>query len=123
MTGAYDEAERHADVVIRLAAEQGMPHWDAQASITRGWAMAGRGRAGDGADLIRRSIAMLTGIGSYASMTFYWAGQAEAELACGNLDGARAAVADAMRYIERSDERIHEAGLRGIAARIEAVAR
>jgi predicted ATPase len=122
VTGAYDEAERHADVVIRLAAEQGMPHWDAQANITRGWAMAGTGRGGEGADLIRRSIAVLTGIGSYASMTFYWAGQAEAELACGNVTGARAAIADAMKYIDRSDERIHEAGLRDLAARIESAA-
>jgi class 3 adenylate cyclase len=122
VTGAFAEAEGHAAEVIRLAAEQGMPHWDAQASITRGWALAGRGRAREGSDLIRRSIAMLTGIGSFASMTFYWAGQAEADLAAGNLDGARAAIADAMRYIDRSDERVHESALRDLAARIERAA-
>ncbi|HUQ01319.1 MAG TPA: AAA family ATPase [Kofleriaceae bacterium] len=119
VAGAFDEAEGHAAEVIRLAAEQGMPHWDAQASITRGWALAGRGRAREGSELIRRSIAMLTGIGSFASMSFYWAGQAEADLAAGDLDGARAAIADALRYVDRSDERIHEPALRALAARVE----
>jgi hypothetical protein len=61
-------------------------------------------------------------MGSFASMTFYWAAQAEADLAAGNLDGARAAIADAMRYIERSDERVHESALRDLAARIERAA-
>ncbi len=122
MVGAHDEAERHAEVVTRLAAEQGMPHWDAQATITRGWALAGRGRAGEGADVMRQAIGLLTAIGSYATMTLYWAGLAETELALGNLDAARAAIADAMRYLERSDERIHEAGLHVLAARIAASA-
>ncbi|HEX7842512.1 MAG TPA: TOMM system kinase/cyclase fusion protein, partial [Kofleriaceae bacterium] len=43
LRGDFAEAERHADVALRLAADQGMPHWHAQAQITRGWATAGLG--------------------------------------------------------------------------------
>ena len=41
LRGDFTEAERHSDVALRLAADQGMPHWHAQAQITRGWAIAG----------------------------------------------------------------------------------
>jgi class 3 adenylate cyclase/predicted ATPase len=120
IAGIHDEAEQHSDAVIRLAAEQGMPHWDAQASITRGWAQSMRGRVEQGAAGIRKAIAMLTGMGGYASMSFYWAGLAEVELTLGNHDAARAALAEARRYVERSDERIYEAGLQALASRIGA---
>jgi hypothetical protein len=55
-------------------------------------------------------------------MTFYWAGLAEAELLQGRLEEARAAVGEAMRYMEKSDERVHEAGLHTLAGRVEAAA-
>jgi predicted ATPase len=118
MGGDFEQAERHSDTVIRLAAEQGMPHWDAQAQITRGWAIAGHGRPAEGALVIRRGIDALTGIGSKASMTFYWGALAEAELAAGELAAASAALDEAVRYMETSDERIHQAGLALVAARI-----
>jgi tetratricopeptide (TPR) repeat protein len=111
LRGDYEAAERHSGVVIRLAADQGMRHWDAQAQITRGWAIAGLGRATEGAAGARAGIDALTRIGSRASMTFYWGGLAEAELAAGRADRAAAALDQAVRYMNESDERIHQAGL------------
>jgi predicted ATPase len=111
LRGDYEAAERHSAVVIRLAADQGMRHWDAQAQITRGWAIAGLGRATEGAAGARAGIDALTRIGSRASMTFYWGGLAEAELAAGRADRAAAALDHAVRYMNESDERIHQAGL------------
>jgi tetratricopeptide (TPR) repeat protein len=118
LAGDQARAERHADVVIGLAVEQGMPHWDAQAQITRGLSLAERGRGGEGADAMRAAIAALTGIGTRASMTFYWAALAEAELGLGRIDGARASVGEGLRYMEESDERVYEAGLHTLAGRI-----
>lgn len=118
LRGDFDQAERHSETVMRLSVEQGMPHWDAQAQITHGWSIAGRGRADEGAAVVRRGIDGLLGIGSRASMTFYWRGLAEANLLAGDLTGARAALDEATAYMEASDERIHQAGLELLAARI-----
>ena len=122
LRGDFAEAERHADVAIRLAAEQGMPHWHAQAQITRGWAIAGLGRAAEGATIARAGIGALTGIGSKAGMTFYWGALAEAELAAGRVDQATTALEEAVRYMALSGERIHQAGLALIEAKIAVAA-
>jgi TOMM system kinase/cyclase fusion protein len=118
LRGDFAEAERHADVAIRLAAEQAMPHWHAQAQITRGWAIAGLGRADEGAAIARAGIGALTGIGSKAGMTFYWGALAEAELAAGRVDQATTALEEAVRYMALSGERIYQAGLALIEAKI-----
>ncbi|HEX3476898.1 MAG TPA: TOMM system kinase/cyclase fusion protein [Kofleriaceae bacterium] len=118
LRGDFTEAERHAEVALRLAADQGMPHWHAQAQITRGWAIAGLGRAAEGAAITRAGINALTGIGSKAGMTFYWGALAEAELAAGHIDQATTALEEAVRYMALSGERIHQAGLALIEAKI-----
>ena len=122
LRGDFAEAERHADVALRLAADQGMPHWHAQAQITRGWATAGLGRAAEGAAIARAGINALTGIGSKAGMTFYWGALAEAELAAGRIDQATTALEEAVRYMALSGERIHQAGLALIEAKIAVAA-
>ncbi len=104
-------AERHADVVVRLAAEQGMPHWEAQAQIARGWGMSQRGQAGESFGLMQRHSQALMGMGARATMSFYFAGIAGAALRAGRLDEARTVLADARAYVESSDERVYEAGL------------
>ncbi|MCH9681855.1 MAG: AAA family ATPase, partial [Deltaproteobacteria bacterium] len=81
LDGDAARALSRSETVIGLAADQGMPHWDAQASITRGWALAQTGRGEEGIAGLRGGIAGLTGMGSMATMTLYWAGLAEAELA------------------------------------------
>lgn len=98
LRGDFAEAEHHADVAIWLATEQGMPHWAAQAQITRGWSIAGLGHATEGAALARAGINAPTGIGSRAAMTIYWAGLAEAELAA-----AYKPIARALAVAERQD--------------------
>jgi tetratricopeptide (TPR) repeat protein len=118
LEGAFDQAVVHADAVIRLAAEQGMPHWDAQATITRGWALAGLGRGAEGIDTMQRSIQALLAIGSRASMTFYWAGLAEAQLSARDTAGAQRSLDQALAMVDRGDERIYEGGLRWLEGRI-----
>jgi TOMM system kinase/cyclase fusion protein len=122
LRGDFADAERHAEVALRLAADQGMPHWHAQAQITRGWAIAGLGRAAEGAAITRAGINALTGIGSKAGMTFYWGALAEAELAAGRVDQATTALEEAVRYMALSGERIHQAGLALIEAKIAVAA-
>jgi TOMM system kinase/cyclase fusion protein len=118
LRGDFAQAERHGALVEQLASEQGMPHWTAQARCIRGWASAGLGRAAEGAVLARAGIDALIGIGSHAAMTFYFRGHAEAALITGQLEVAAAVLDEAQRYIERSDERIHEAGLALVRARV-----
>ncbi|HEY0478373.1 MAG TPA: TOMM system kinase/cyclase fusion protein [Kofleriaceae bacterium] len=118
LRGDFARAERHSDVVLRLAAEQGMLPWQAQAQATRGWAIAGLGHPAEGAALARAGIDTLLGIGSRAALTLYWTGLAEAELAAGHIDRAAAALDDAVRYMAQSGERIHQAGLALLEARI-----
>jgi TOMM system kinase/cyclase fusion protein len=118
LRGDAAEADRHAAAVSQLAAEQGMPHWAAQAKCIRGWALAQLGRGAEGAVLARAGIDGLLAIGSRAAMTFYWRGLAEAELVAGDPAAAAAALAEALRYVADSDERIHEAALALLEAKL-----
>jgi TOMM system kinase/cyclase fusion protein len=118
LRGDFGAAEQHANAVIQLAAEQGMLHWNAQATIIRGWAISGLGRAAEGAGLARAGIDALLGIGSKAAMTFYWAALAEAHIAAGHVDHAAAALDEARRYMAQSGERIYEAGIALLEAKI-----
>jgi TOMM system kinase/cyclase fusion protein len=118
LRGDFAEAERHGALVEQLANEQGMLHWTAQARCIRGWAIAGLGRAAEGAVLARAGIDALIGIGSHAAMTFYFRGHAEVALIAGDLAVAAAVLDEAARYLARSDERIHEAGLALLEARV-----
>jgi len=93
-----------------------------EAQITRCWAIAGLGRAAEGAAITRAGINALTGIGSKAGMTFYWGALAEAELAVGHVDQATTALEEAVRYLALSGERIHQAGLTLIEAKIAVAA-
>ncbi|MEO7733511.1 MAG: TOMM system kinase/cyclase fusion protein, partial [Kofleriaceae bacterium] len=118
LRGDFVQAQRHGALVEQLADEQGMLHWTAQARCIRGWAISGLGHAAEGAVLARAGIDALQGIGSHAAMTFYFRGHIEASLLSGQLEAAATVLDEARRYVARSDERIHEAGLALVEARV-----
>jgi predicted ATPase/class 3 adenylate cyclase len=118
VAGDFERARRFAETAIRLGAEQGMPNWDAQGRITLGWALSCLGDTDAGVTAIRAGISMLSTMGARATMTVYRTGHVLAELSAGSLDGAREALAEGIAYGERSDERLHEAGLYAAAAQL-----
>ena len=95
---------------MRLAAEQGMPHWQAQAGITGGWAAALRGDTGS-TELLRRYTQGLMGMGARATMSVYYAAIVETELREGKFEAARTTLQEAMAFVEQTNERLYEAGL------------
>jgi tetratricopeptide (TPR) repeat protein len=118
MFGDHVAGLRHSDLVMRLAAEQGMPHWAAQAGITRGWALAIRGER-EGADVMRQCAGGLMAMGARASMSMYYAGMIEAELQRGRPEVARATLTEADAYVAETGERLYEAGLAALRVRVE----
>ncbi|WP_437563944.1 protein kinase domain-containing protein [Sorangium sp. So ce542] len=122
LVGDVAGAEAHASVLGKLAEEVGMPHWAALSQIDLGWAAAARAAQGpagaeararyaEGAARIRGGLAMLMGVGSRVSLTYWRAALIDAELGAGNVDEASALLDDTLAFIEKSDERYFEAEL------------
>ena len=57
-------AQETAERLIALSAEHGFPHWLAQATITRGWAMAEQGHDEEGIAQIQEGLAAFRAIGT-----------------------------------------------------------
>jgi predicted ATPase len=51
------ESLEHAEAVLRLAAEQGLPFYSAGGSILRGWSLAQQGQAEEGVAQVREGLA------------------------------------------------------------------
>ncbi|WP_437282756.1 protein kinase [Sorangium sp. So ce375] len=122
LLGDLAGAEAHAHALSKLSGEVGMPHWTALSQIDLGWATAAhaadgpageaaRARFAEGAARIRGGLAMLTGVGSRVSLTYWRSALIEAELGAGNVDEASALLADTLAFVEKSDERYFEAEL------------
>ncbi|WP_438044283.1 protein kinase domain-containing protein [Sorangium sp. So ce128] len=119
LLGDLAGAEAHAHALSKLSEEVGMPHWAALSQIDLGWATAARAAEGpageaararyaEGAARIRGGLAMLTGVGSRVSLTYWRSALIEAELGAGNVDEASALLADTLAFVEKSDERYFE---------------
>jgi predicted ATPase len=106
----WDQTQEQAEAAIALATEQGFPHWIAQCTIYRGWALAEHGHAA-GIDQMRWGIAAMRDIGSEVVQSHFLCMLAEAYLKDGQVEEGLATVAEALAFVDRTEERFYEAEL------------
>jgi tetratricopeptide (TPR) repeat protein len=93
-----------ADECVRLAGEQGFPHWLAKTTVYRGWALAQLGDIAKGIEQIEQGIAGWRAVGSDIALGWHFACLAESHLLAGRPDVALLTTNEATRLIEQNAE-------------------
>jgi class 3 adenylate cyclase/tetratricopeptide (TPR) repeat protein len=114
LAGEPNAARLASTELIELSHEQGMPHWEACGKITFGWAQCAD--AGSLA-LIRSGVETLAMLGTRTASVIWFSALAEAALAAGEIDQARA-VASARAFVESTNERCLEAEVSRLEGRV-----
>ncbi|MEM9492557.1 MAG: protein kinase, partial [Myxococcota bacterium] len=112
LVGEYALAQGHAQTLIVLSEQQGMPHWEAYGRIAHAWAsVAHRGSdaelARDSAVTIRAGIDALITVGGRTSLSVWLSALVEAELRGGRADRAQAALDELSQFVQSSAERCY----------------
>jgi len=102
---AQETAERLTD----LSVEHGFPHWLAQATVTRGWAMAKQGHNQEGIAQIREGLAAFRAIGDGVLLPHALCLLAEACGEAGRLDDGLSALTEAIAAADEHGIRQYEA--------------
>ena len=92
--------------MIILANEQGLPFWWAWGTSLQGTALTAQGQWDEGVRQLRQGIDALVG---EIALTYFLAWLAEGYRGTGQVEDGFAAIAEALRLVEKNDERIYEA--------------
>ena len=88
-----------------IAAEQGFPYWRAAATYDRGWVKINNGDVSEGISLLRSGMAEIRATGTEAWMPFTFGFVAKGCEIAGQIDEALTHLGDALRIVERTEER------------------
>jgi predicted ATPase len=102
-------AQETAERLIALSAEHGFPHWMAQATVTRGWAVAEEEHNQEGIAQIREGLAAFRAIGNGALLPHALSLLAEACRKAGRLDDGLSALTEALSAANEHEIRHYEA--------------
>lgn len=107
--GQVETVLARADEAVALSTEKNFPNWLIAGMVLRGWAMARKGEAEQGAAQIRDMTALWRSFGSELCVPYFLTLLAEAYAAGGRDDEARAAVDEALELAARNEDRWYEA--------------
>ncbi|WP_024520721.1 adenylate/guanylate cyclase domain-containing protein [Bradyrhizobium sp. Tv2a-2] len=108
------EMHRHAEELLALSTEHGLPFYLAWATVLRGMSLTALGQGQEGLSQITRGIAGIRATGAVASMPGALISLAWAHAILGQpVDGLNC-LAEAAQIIEATDERQPEASLRSL---------
>jgi predicted ATPase len=100
----YRAAQERAEAATTLATVQGLPHWVAQGTALRGWALAEQGHVEEGITQIRQGLAVYQTTGAGLARPALLALLAEAYGKAGQVTAGLAAVAEAFAIVHRDAE-------------------
>ena len=100
-----------AEAAIVLSTEQGFPLWLAEGTIFRGWALAQQAHEMEGLSQLREGVAGYRAAGGEFLRSQFLALLAEASGQGGRAEEGLAAVAEALAFVERTEERFYGAEL------------
>jgi predicted ATPase len=103
------EARAQAEAVISMTTEQGLPFWSALGTIVWGWALAVQGDSAAGIAELRQGLTAFQTIGSAQFNPSWLALLAEAYWRDGRVEEGLATVAEALEFVDKTDERFYEA--------------
>jgi tetratricopeptide (TPR) repeat protein len=102
-------AQECAETEVALSSEHGFPFYLAWGTIHRGQALIAQGQWEEGVAQVRQGLDALER-GEVGS-TYHLAWLAEGHRGAGQVEDGLAAVAEALRLVDKNDERIYEAEL------------
>jgi predicted ATPase len=100
-----------AEATMRLANEQGFPHWLADGMIFHGWVQAMQGKVEEGKTQIRQGLAIYRAIGSALAQPFFLILLAETHGRAGEFDEGLSILDEALALGQSTEERCWEAEL------------
>jgi predicted ATPase/class 3 adenylate cyclase len=106
-----EAAREYAEAMIALTTEQGLPMWLAFGTLARGWALVEQGEGEAGIVQIRQGLAASRASGMAEMQTYSLAWLAEAYRKGGQVEEGLAVLAAALEFVDRTEERLHEAEL------------
>ncbi|HEV8715848.1 MAG TPA: adenylate/guanylate cyclase domain-containing protein [Candidatus Binatia bacterium] len=109
--GERQSVQEHAEALIILATEQGLPYFVERGLIARGWALSEQGQGEEGIAQIRQGLAAYRARGAELYQSHFLALLAEAYRKVGQTAEGLAAVTEALDWIQRTGGRYYEAEL------------
>ena len=103
--------QAYADAVIRLATEQGFPHWRAQGAVLRGWALVQQGQAQEGIAQMPQSLVAYRVTGEEILQPYLLALLAQAYGMMRQPEAGLAELAEALALVDKTGVRFWEAEL------------
>jgi predicted ATPase len=107
----HEEAREQAEALITLTTEQGLPFWLAVGTMARGYAMVEQGDGEAGIAHIRQGLAAFRASGGEQTKTYSLAWLAQAYGKGGQVKEGLAVLAEALEFVDRTEERYYEAEL------------
>jgi len=100
--------QERAEAAIRLAKEQGFPHWMAIGSILHGWALAYQGQAQVGIEQMHQGMIAYRATGAEINRSYWLALLAEAHGSLGQPEEGLTALTEALALVDTTGERVWE---------------
>jgi predicted ATPase len=101
-------AQERAEATIRLAKEQGFPHWMAVGAIQHGWALVQQGQAKKGIAQIHQGLMDYRATGAELLRPYFLALLAEAHGTMEQPEEGLTALTEALTFVETTGERWYE---------------
>jgi len=96
---------------MTLATEQGFPYWLAWGTRVQGWVLTEQGQVEEGIAQMQQGLAAMRAIGTEFSRPYYLALLAEAYGKVGQVEEGLTVLAEALAFVDKTGERVHEAEL------------
>jgi predicted ATPase len=100
-----------AEATMRLATEQGFPHWMAISLIMQGWALAQQGQAKEGITQMTQGLRAYRATGAELLRPYFLVLLAEAQGLIGQLETGLTVLAEASALVAKTGERWYESEL------------
>ncbi|WP_043285869.1 adenylate/guanylate cyclase domain-containing protein [Paraburkholderia oxyphila] len=101
----------HAEALITLSTEEGLPLWLAWGTFFRGWALTESESSQEGVAQMREGLAAARAAGGEDQRSYFLALLADGSQRAGDGKAARDMLEEAVAFIDKSGERCHEAEL------------
>ena len=105
------DVQDRAEAIMALSTEQGFPYWLARGTCYRGWALAKQGYGAEGLSQLREGLAARRATETEFFRSHYLALLAEAYGKDEQVEEGLRTVAEALAFVERTEERYYEAEL------------
>jgi len=100
--------QERAEALIRLATDQGFPHWRAIGALLRGWTLAHQEQAKEGIEQLTQGLIALRGTGMEAQRPYHLALLAEAYGTMEQPEAGLTVLTEALRFADTTGERWYE---------------